>query len=73
MFRAALSGLIVLFVRLYQRLIRPLLPPTCIYQPGCSEYMILAVRNHGPLKGFAKGVWRVCRCHPFNRGGEDWP
>ena len=73
MLRAAVSGLIVGLVRLYQRILRPLLPPLCIYQPGCSEYMILAVRKYGPVKGFAKGVWRVCRCHPFNKGGEDYP
>ena len=73
MLRAAAAGLIVGLVRLYQRILRPLLPPLCIYQPGCSEYMILAVRKYGPVKGFAKGVWRVCRCHPFNKGGEDYP
>lgn len=63
----------VFLVRLYQRFIRPVLPPTCIYQPGCSEYMILAVRKYGPIIGGAKGVWRICRCHPFNQGGEDYP
>ncbi|WP_020470933.1 membrane protein insertion efficiency factor YidD [Zavarzinella formosa] len=73
MFRKLLTGLIVLLVRGYQRVIRPVLPPSCIYQPGCSEYMILSVRKYGPLFGTAKGVWRVCRCHPFNKGGEDWP
>ena len=68
-----LSRCVVICVRGYQLLIRPLLPPSCIYQPGCSEYMILAVRKHGPLIGVAKGTWRICRCHPFNKGGEDWP
>ncbi len=68
-----LSECMVFLVRLYQRLIRPVLPPTCIFQPGCSEYMILAVRKYGPIIGGAKGVWRICRCHPFNKGGEDYP
>jgi putative membrane protein insertion efficiency factor len=73
MFREAVTGLIVFLVRCYQRVIRPVLPPSCIYYPGCSEYMVLAVRKHGPIKGTAKGIWRVCRCHPFSKGGEDWP
>jgi hypothetical protein len=73
MIRWPLTALIVLLVRLYQKLIRPLLPPTCIYQPGCSEYMILAVQKYGPLKGVPKGLWRICRCHPFNEGGYDPP
>jgi putative membrane protein insertion efficiency factor len=69
----ALSGLLILLVRGYQYLIRPLLPPTCRFVPGCSEYFILAVRKYGPLKGAAKGVWRVCRCNPLCTGGYDPP
>jgi len=64
---------VITLVRLYQRILRPILPPTCIYQPGCSEYMILAVRKYGPWKGVPKGIWRICRCHPYGRGGEDPP
>ena len=66
------SGLILL-VRGYQWCIRPLLPPSCRFDPGCSEYFILAVRKYGPLVGAAKGVWRICRCHPWNPGGYDPP
>jgi uncharacterized protein len=67
------SGCVIGLVRCYQKVIRPVLPPTCIYQPGCSEYMILAVRKYGPLKGVGKGLWRICRCHPFAKGGQDDP
>lgn len=70
--RAVAFG-VVLMVRGYQRIIRPFLPPTCIFQPGCSEYMILAVRKYGPWVGVPKGLWRICRCHPFNAGGHDPP
>jgi uncharacterized protein len=63
----------VLCVRGYQYLIRPLLPPSCIYEPGCSEYFIGAVRKHGPIVGGLRGVWRICRCHPWGRGGYDPP
>jgi putative membrane protein insertion efficiency factor len=73
-FASQLLGLLLIApVRLYQWLIRPVLPATCRFQPSCSEYFILAVRKHGPLKGAAKGVWRICRCHPFNDGGLDPP
>jgi putative membrane protein insertion efficiency factor len=64
---------LILLVRLYQVTLSPLLPPVCRFQPSCSEYFILAVRKHGPLRGACKGVWRVCRCNPFCRGGYDPP
>ena len=67
------SAVLVAGVRGYQYFIRPLLPPTCRFEPGCSEYMILAVRKYGPVVGTAKGVWRICRCNPFCQGGYDPP
>jgi uncharacterized protein len=69
----ALSLVLIAFVRFYQYCIRPVLPPACRFQPSCSEYFILAVRKYGPVVGAARGVWRVCRCHPFNQGGLDPP
>ncbi len=68
-----LSAILILLVRGYQNFIRPLLPPSCRYTPGCSEYFILAVRKYGPIIGGAKGVWRICRCNPWGGCGEDWP
>jgi len=68
-----LAMLLVALVRGYQWLIRPLLPPACRFHPSCSEYFILAVGKYGPIKGSAKGAWRICRCHPFHPGGYDPP
>ena len=45
----------ILFVRAYQKMLRPILPPMCRFEPGCSEYFILAVRKHGPVIGCAEG------------------
>ena len=67
------SALLILPVRLYQVTIGLLLPKVCRFYPSCSEYFILAVKKHGPIKGGCKGVWRVCRCHPWNAGGYDPP
>jgi uncharacterized protein len=65
--------LLILPVRLYQVCISPLMPPVCRFYPSCSEYFILAVQKHGPVRGACKGVWRICRCNPFSRGGFDPP
>jgi putative membrane protein insertion efficiency factor len=68
-----LAAILIAGVRGYQYLIRPLLPPTCRFEPGCSQYFILAVRKYGPVVGAAKGVWRICRCNPYCQGGYDPP
>jgi putative membrane protein insertion efficiency factor len=60
-------------VRFYQACLRPILPSVCRFHPSCSEYFILAVRKYGPLRGGARGVWRICRCNPWNPGGYDPP
>ncbi len=68
-----LTATLILCVRGYQWCIRPLLPPLCRFQPSCSEYFIMAVRKHGPVHGCVKGVWRICRCHPWGGSGYDPP
>ena len=55
----------------YQKGIGRCLPPVCRYEPSCSNYMIQAIDTHGLLKGGLLGAWRICRCHPFSRGGWD--
>ena len=57
----------------YKRWLSPLLPPACRFTPTCSVYAGQAIVKYGLLKGGAKAVWRVLRCHPFNPGGVDEP
>lgn len=71
--RRLTSFLLIFPVRFYQIVIGPLLPKMCRYHPSCSEYFILAVKKHGPLRGACKGVWRICRCNPWSPGGYDPP
>ena len=58
-------------LRVYKRLVSPLLPPACRYLPTCSEYAQEALERYGVLRGSAKAAWRVLRCHPFAKGGYD--
>jgi uncharacterized protein len=58
-------------IRFYQHLISPGLPSACRFQPTCSRYGYEAIERHGVLKGCALTLWRLARCHPFNRGGYD--
>lgn len=60
-------------IRGYQRFLSPLLGPTCRFQPTCSVYFLESVRAHGALRGSLRGLRRICRCHPWNRGGWDPP
>lgn len=70
---ALLSILLILPVRFYQIVIGPMLPKVCRFYPSCSVYFIEAVHKHGPCKGCAKGLWRICRCGPWTQGGYDPP
>lgn len=66
-----LARITIWMVRLYKRWLAPLLPPACIYEPTCSQYMIGAVERHGFIRGVAMGLWRIVRCNPFAKGGYD--
>ncbi|VTS19113.1 membrane protein insertion efficiency factor YidD [Streptococcus pseudoporcinus] len=65
-----IKAFLIYLVRLYQRFISPLFPPSCRYRPTCSTYMIQAIEKHG-IKGVLMGLARICRCHPFVEGGDD--
>jgi putative membrane protein insertion efficiency factor len=71
--RWIMSTLLILPVRFYQIAIGPMLPKVCRYYPSCSVYFIEAVEKHGPCKGCAMGIWRLCRCGPWTQGGYDPP
>jgi uncharacterized protein len=58
-------------IRLYQRLISPLLPRRCKYHPTCSEYAAQAVRTYGVPRGLVLATWRLLRCNPWSHGGVD--
>ncbi len=60
-------------VRLYQFLLSPLLGQHCRFQPTCSRYFIESVQKYGAIRGTLRGVWRICRCHPWSAGGYDPP
>ena len=60
-----------LLVRLYQRLLSPLLPATCRFEPTCSAYAAESLRAHGLRRGLGLTLRRILRCHPFHPGGHD--
>jgi len=57
----------------YQVTLSPLLGRHCHFHPSCSVYFIAAVRKYGALRGVWRGIWRICRCNPWNPGGYDPP
>ena len=58
-------------IRLYRRLVSPLLPPRCKYEPSCSAYALEAIRSFGFARGIVLAGWRLLRCNPFSHGGYD--
>lgn len=59
-------------IRVYQRLVSPLLGPRCKYHPTCSEYSVQAIRRYGVLRGMVLAGWRLLRCNPWSQGGFDY-
>ena len=69
--------ILIAAVRLYRWLISPLLvvlfSPNglCRFTPSCSEYALLALREHGALRGSWLTFRRLLRCHPWGDCGHD--
>ena len=59
-------------VKAYRKYLSPLKStPTCRFTPTCSQYAIDAVREWGIAAGTVLALFRIVRCNPFSKGGED--
>lgn len=67
-----MKELFLLAIRFYQatRLMRL---PACRFYPSCSDYAKQSIEMHGALKGASLAGLRLLRCHPFCKGGTDFP
>tara|TARA_B100000287_G_C20647292_1_gene785545 strand:- start:996 stop:1670 length:675 start_codon:yes stop_codon:yes gene_type:complete len=63
--------LIILFIRLYQYFIAPLLGFNCRFFPSCSEYSLGSYKKFGFVKGSLLTLKRLSKCHPFGGKGFD--
>ena len=70
-FLVRLRGILIFFIRVYQRYAPEDMRVACTFEPSCSEYMRLALLKYGVIKGTIKGVNRLMRCQP--PGGIDYP
>ena len=55
----------------YRLFVSPFFPPSCRFQPTCSDYALEAFKRCGFLGGLRRSVGRFLRCHPFGRAGYD--
>jgi len=60
------------FTLIWKTLSFPVLGERCRFYPTCSDYLLNAVEIHGVTRGLGLGFKRVCRCHPFSKGGPDF-
>ena len=72
-------NLLILVVKGYQKTLSPdhgfvkrFFPyGYCKFTPSCSDYAKISLQKHGFFIGFAKASWRVLRCNPWSKGGDD--
>lgn len=64
--------LAVKLLRWYRRMIAPKLGNRCVFEPSCSHYSELAIRQEGLIKGIIMTIKRLRRCRTGN-GGMDMP
>ena len=66
-----MKRLLLAMIAAYRRLLSPVLPRRCKYEPSCSVYAATAIRRFGAARGTLLAGWRLLRCNPFSHGGFD--
>lgn len=68
---SVLAKIMLSIIKVYQKVISPLTPPTCRFYPTCSHYGVEAIKRFGAFKGGWLTIKRISKCHPFHPGGMD--
>lgn len=71
LYDGSMKTIALFLIRLYQRTISRITPPSCRFYPTCSHYGYEAIEKYGFRKGGWLAIKRIGRCHPFNPGGYD--
>ncbi|WP_071590597.1 membrane protein insertion efficiency factor YidD [Gloeocapsa sp. PCC 73106] len=66
-----MKNILITLIKIYRNFISPLFPPSCRFQPTCSQYCLEAIQEYGSWRGSYLGIRRILRCHPFHPGGYD--
>ena len=74
-----LKKLSVFAIEVYQKTLSPDHGPlkglyplgVCRYHPTCSQYTKEAIGHYGVFRGVGMGLWRILRCNPWSKGGND--
>ena len=66
-----MSKLFIWLILAYQKIISPLMGPSCRFHPTCSSYAKEAIESHGLLRGTWLAVNRISKCHPLGHSGFD--
>ena len=71
MIEKIILNVFLLFIKIYQKLVSPFIPPACRFVPTCSVYTEQAFLKYGLFKGLFLSFKRIITCHPWNKGGFD--
>ena len=66
-----MKKVLINLIRFYQKYLSPMKSTKCPYTPSCSQYGLEAIQKYGAVKGGMLAVWRILRCNPFSRGGDE--
>lgn len=45
----------------------------CKFSPSCSEYAVQCFKKYNVVRAFQMTIWRILRCNPCSKGGDDHP
>jgi putative membrane protein insertion efficiency factor len=66
-----IGSIFIVFIKIYQYFISPILGAACRYTPTCSQYGVEAIKKYGGFKGGWLTLKRMARCHPWGGHGYD--
>lgn len=64
-------NVLIALLKVYRKVISPLYGDVCRFHPTCSAYGLGQLQQRGLVLGIPLTAWRILRCNPWSRGGDD--
>jgi uncharacterized protein len=65
------ARVLIVLIKGYRLFFSAWLGSACRFTPTCSAYSMLALQEHGAVRGTGLTLARLARCHPWCAGGID--
>lgn len=70
-----MKEILIFFINVYQKILSPIkrniFGDSCRFNPTCSQYAKISIRDNGVVRGSYKAFLRILKCQPYYKSRQN--